>query len=157
VLCAAAGLVVPSAAAAEAPVAHTSADRVDQDVIHEVNAIRSHYGLRRMREASSLDESAAFHSWEMMAGNYFGHQSMNGTSFGSRMTHFVRARRVGETIGWMSGFRGSQSRIIVRSWMNSPEHRAALLSRGYHRIGVGRRAGAFGGGRATVFTADLAS
>ncbi len=132
-------------------------DQVDRDVIAQINAIRAAHHLRPLRDDRRLDASAGYHSREMITGGYFGHQSLNGSSFGQRMTHFIRARRVGETIAWMSGLSGSQSEIVVNAWMHSPEHRAALLSRAYSRIGVARLSGLLQGSPGTVFTADLAS
>jgi uncharacterized protein YkwD len=41
--------------------------------------------------------------------------------------------------------------------MNSPGHRAILLSSTYRRIGVGKRTGDYGGRRACMVTADFAS
>jgi hypothetical protein len=41
--------------------------------------------------------------------------------------------------------------------MASPSHRSTLLSGRFARVGVGRRTGNVGGGRAVVFTVDLAS
>jgi uncharacterized protein YkwD len=42
-------------------------------------------------------------------------------------------------------------------WMQSPPHRAVLLSPAGRRIGVGKRRGRLGSARRAVFTADLAS
>jgi uncharacterized protein YkwD len=42
-------------------------------------------------------------------------------------------------------------------WMNSPGHRAILLSGKFRRIGLAKRTGSLGGNRACVVTADFAS
>jgi uncharacterized protein YkwD len=42
-------------------------------------------------------------------------------------------------------------------WMDSPGHRAVLLSSTYRRVGIGKRAGRLGGRRACVVTADFGS
>jgi uncharacterized protein YkwD len=41
--------------------------------------------------------------------------------------------------------------------MNSPGHRAILLSSQYRRVGVGKRTGSLGSTRACVVTADFSS
>ncbi len=159
--CSLLGGIAPSSMAravrARAVRAGAAIDQIDRDVIALINALRGRYHVRPLRDDRRLDTSASYHSHEMLTGGYFGHQSLNGSSFGQRMTHFIRARRVGETIAWMSGLSGSQSEIIVNAWMHSPEHRAALLSRAYSRIGVARLSGLLQGSPGTVFTADLAS
>ena len=48
-------------------------------------------------------------------------------------------------------------RRIVRMWMDSPGHRAILLSSSFRRIGLGKRTGDYGGNRACLVTADFAS
>jgi uncharacterized protein YkwD len=42
-------------------------------------------------------------------------------------------------------------------WMNSPGHRAILLSATFRRIGLAKRTGNLGGTRACVVTADFGS
>jgi uncharacterized protein YkwD len=42
-------------------------------------------------------------------------------------------------------------------WMDSPGHRAILLSSSYRRIGVGKRVGSLGSSKACVVTADFSS
>jgi uncharacterized protein YkwD len=42
-------------------------------------------------------------------------------------------------------------------WMDSPGHRAILLSGKYRRIGLARRTGSLGGTHACVITADFGS
>ena len=75
-------------------------------------------------------------------------------SFTSRVRRYVSFKRVGETLAWNSR---CSSRTFVRMWLNSPGHRAVLLARGFHRIGVARRVGRLGARRACVVTADFAS
>jgi uncharacterized protein YkwD len=43
-------------------------------------------------------------------------------------------------------------------WLTSPEHRANLLRRGFHRVGLGIAQGSFqGAAGATIVTADFGS
>ena len=60
----------------------------------------------------------------------------------------------GETLAWGCGTRGDPTRV-VRAWLNSPEHRAIILSSRYHLVGIGRVYGTFlGHPGASVWTVD---
>jgi uncharacterized protein YkwD len=140
---------------AHAPAHHhayaASADRVEIAIVRIVNDIRRRYGIPSMRMSRTLDATASAHSWDMLRHNFLGHDASDGTPFALRMRRYTRARSIGETVMWTSG-RGRPG-AIVAAWMRSPPHRADLLSRAYHRIGVGRARG----GRILFVTADLSS
>jgi uncharacterized protein YkwD len=158
VLAAAAGMgfVLPSPA--PAATAHSSSgDAVSTAVAQRINAQRAQHGLRPLVLDGRLFGSARSQSSAMMARRALSHGNPNGVARLTRLCRRVHARTVGETIGWIR-YRGSgaQAEGIVRWWMNSPPHRAALMSPSFSRIGVGRRIGSFGGHRVVWFTADLA-
>jgi uncharacterized protein YkwD len=92
----------------------------------------------------------------MLRNDFFAHQSSDGTSFDHRVRAYAKARRVGENLAMVSRVR-RVAREVVRMWLNSPGHRAILLSRRYRRVGVAKRSGDLGSLRATVFTVDFAS
>ena len=71
----------------------------------------------------------------------------------SIVQRYVDARAFGETLGTIPRG-GGEAAIIVRAWMNSPGHRAALLSPRFRRVGVGRRSS---GAHRSVIAVDLAS
>jgi uncharacterized protein YkwD len=132
-------------------------DRLERSIVSAVNQQRAAHGLARVHRSASLARAADFHSWEMLDADYFAHSSRDGGPFDNRVRRFARHRAVGETLAWMSGCgRGSAGRI-VGMWMNSPSHRAVLLTSRYRRIGVGKRKGRLGSTRACVITADFAS
>ena len=85
----------------------------------------------------------------MLRSNFFSHGD-----FSSRLRRYTRARHIGETIAMTSRCSASK---VVRMWLNSPPHRAVLLSGDFRRIGLGRRKGSLGAGPACVVTADFAS
>jgi uncharacterized protein YkwD len=85
----------------------------------------------------------------MLRANFFAHGA-----FAQRVRRYVGFRRIGETIAWTSR---CSARQVVRMWLNSPGHRAVLLSRGFRRVGIGRRTGRLGSRRACLVTADFAS
>jgi uncharacterized protein YkwD len=151
VLCTLTTLLVLSFSPAAAP-AEAAGPRIvacERAVIRAINRARSDHGLRRLRAGRRLARAADAHSRSMLRSNYFSHGA-----FSSRVRRYTRARHNGETIA--SSSRCSASRI-VSMWLNSPSHRAVLLSGSFRRVGIGRRRGSLGYGRTCVVTADFAS
>ena len=62
----------------------------------------------------------------------------------------------GENIGWGADWR-AEPKEMVRAWMNSPSHRASILSRNFRHIGVGivRGAPRSGVSGAATYTTDF--
>jgi uncharacterized protein YkwD len=71
-------------------------------------------------------------------------------AFSQRLRHYVHFRTVGENIAWLGRCDAAQ---VVQMWLNSPAHRQIMLSRGFRRVGVGRRSTS----SVCVVTADFAS
>lgn len=156
-LAAALVLAVPLTAAPEAA-AKPRLDRAERAMLRSVNALRTARGLPRVRSSGSLVRAARHHSADMLAKDFFGHGSSDGTPFSQRVWRYTRARHVGENLGWHSEPDTPRvARRIVAMWMQSPHHREILLTRGFRRIGISSERGAFGAQEATVFTADFAS
>ena len=144
-----------AAAAARAEgAAHLS--RVERALIRHVNDVRADHGLGRVRASGALSRAADSHSRDMLRRDFFDHTSSDGTPFEQRIRRYVDARMVGENLAAIGQRRGGAG-TIVRMWMNSPGHRAVLLSSDYRRIGIARRWGKLGGSREAVVTADFAS
>jgi uncharacterized protein YkwD len=140
-----------------APALHASdtaaASTGEQQLVVEINRVRAANGVRPLRTNARLRAAARAHSRDMVAHGYLGHGN-----FGRRLQNYgVRARAIGENVAWGAG--GSvNARAVVEGWMNSPWHRANLLSREFRRIGVGVATGSFGGQNpAHVVTADFAA
>jgi uncharacterized protein YkwD len=145
--------------AAPAPRAAAATPRMDgleRAIVRGINRQRARAGLRRMRPSRSLARAADFHTREMLAANYFAHSSRNGGSFATRIRRFVRARTVGETLAWRSRCGRRAARQFVSMWMHSPPHRAILMSRSLHRVGIARRTGRLGSRRVCMVTGDFA-
>lgn len=154
-----------------APVASSSPTRamverqvsLERSVVQELNRVRASHGLRPLRQGDGLDAAAAQHSRSMLERGYFEHSSADGTSFDRRIRRYYSSRgwrrwAVGETL--LSSSTELDARTIVDAWINSPSHRAVILSPVYRDAGVGvyyapSAAGAFGGQPALVVTADL--
>ncbi len=127
-------------------------------MIRGINAQRERYGLAPVRASRRLNHAADFHSWEMLAGNYFAHTSRDGGPFDVRIRRYAHPQAIGETLAMLGGSCGAGSaQRVVNMWMNSPPHREILLSGRYTRIGLARRTGSLGSTHACVVTADFAS
>jgi uncharacterized protein YkwD len=106
----------------------------EKRVQHIVNKRRANHGLPRLRVAACATTTAQRWSRHLAESNQFYHQSM------STVLKNCKARYAGETLG-----RGSMApRRLVRMWMQSPGHRAVLLSPKSRRIGVGATPDAYG-------------
>src|SRR4051812_3144142 len=137
--------------------APAQADAVSQAVAVKINQQRVRHGLAPLTLDGRLFRAARSQSGAMMARRSLAHgPTGSGRARPTRLCTRMHAKTVGETIGWIR-FRGARAQAsgIVRWWMNSPPHRAALMSGSFSRIGVGRRIGNFGGHRVVWFTADL--
>jgi uncharacterized protein YkwD len=133
-------------------------DHRERAIIRGINQQRANYGLAPLRASGRLARAADFHSWEMLDANYFAHTSRDGGSFDERVRRYVNKNALGEALAYLGGSCGRGSaRQIVRMWMNSPPHRAILLSGTYRRVGIGKRVGSLGSRKACMVTADFSS
>jgi uncharacterized protein YkwD len=131
--------LVPAASAATAS---------EKRVLRLIDSARQSHGLPPLRDSDSLCRSARRHSGYMVAHNYFGHLG--------RIRASRRFRRRGEALAMYSGWRMRPHRVL-RLWLNSPPHRALVLSRGMRFAGVGGRRGRLRGRRSTVWTLHVGS
>jgi uncharacterized protein YkwD len=164
VLALVAGLALPAATAAPAAASLRPHVRpaylspMEWSVLRNVNWVRRHFGLRPLRPDPRLAAAAETHTHDMARHFYYAHDSLNGGAWWARIRRYIHAREVAETLNYIVGPRSRrrEPRTIVRSWMNSPPHRAILLSRGLRRIGIARQATPRPGTPA-FYTADYAS
>ena len=106
----------------------------------QLNAIRSHAGLRPLRANGELTAAARGHSVEMTELGYFSHDSADGDSMADRVrSSYAGGHRweVGENLLWSSPTVGSTRAVTL--WMASPEHRANILTRVLARRRLRRR------------------
>jgi uncharacterized protein YkwD len=144
------------------PVVSTAAatphvDGRERAIVRAINRQRAKHGLSKLRSSRRLARAADYHSWEMLDADYFAHESRDGGPFDERVRRYVNPRAIGETLAMLGGCGPKAARRVVRMWMNSPGHRAILLSSSYKRVGLGRRTGDLRGSRACVVTADFGS
>lgn len=130
-------------------------DAVERAIVSAVNDQRAAHGITGLDASPKLGRAADYHSWEMLDANYFAHDSRNGEPFDQRVRRYAHHNAVGETLAMLS--HRCRARRVVQMWMNSAPHRDILLASNFRRIGVGKRTGDLGTGRACVVTADFGS
>lgn len=99
-----------------------------------VNAHRAAAGCPALRADDQLVRAATLHAQDMVAQGYFSHTSLDGRTFGDRITAQGYARPGGENIA--AGQQSAQA--VVDAWMSSEGHRANILSCDYTTMGLGR-------------------
>ena len=113
------------------------------EVIRLTNNERTKQGLPPLKENSQLDVSAKVKAQDMLARQYFEHQSPTG----ERVADLVEKTGykyviLGENLA-MGGFENDDD--LVQAWMNSEGHRENILNPNYKEIGVAVVKGVFAG------------
>lgn len=107
---------------------------LESEVVRLVNIERSRNGLQALKENWELSRIARYKSADMANKNYFSHTSPTyGSPFRMMESFGIRYSSAGENIAM--GQRTPQE--VMNAWMNSPGHRANILSPSYTQIGVG--------------------
>ena len=100
------------------------------EVVRLTNSARSQNGYAALVEDGALSDAAAVRAREIARS--FSHTRPSGASFSSALSESgVSYLRAGENIA--SGQKSASE--VVNAWMNSPGHRANILSSSYSRIG----------------------
>ena len=105
-------------------------------VLDRVNAIRAQHGLRRLAAQEGLIAAAAGHSEDLsvQSSDAIGHIGSDGSAPGDRVSAAgYEWRFVGENVA--AGIPSPDA--VVAGWMNSPPHRATILSPDPEHAGIG--------------------
>lgn len=123
-------VVVPTATA-------TTASSAEASIIAWINDARISRGLVPYRTDRKLLAITGLRASRMAASNRMTHTV--GGNLSSQITSSgLRWYRYGEDIGWSTAsWPTSSARSIFRAWMNSPAHRAMILSDRFNYVGVG--------------------
>ena len=106
----------------------------ENEVVRLVNVERSKQGLQSLKINWQLARVARYKSQDMANKGYFSHTSPTyGSPFQMMESFGIKFSAAGENIAM--GQR-SPSEVMI-AWMNSPGHRANILSPSYWEIGVG--------------------
>ena len=107
---------------------------LEQQVVDLVNQERAAYGLAPLTLSTELCNGARLKSQDMLNNGYFSHYSPTyGSPFEMMDSLGIETWGAAENIA-----RGQKTaEEVMNSWMNSPGHRANILSEEYVKIGVG--------------------
>ena len=103
-----------------------------------VNDKREAYGLDPLTISTELTAKARIKAQDMKQNNYFSHTSPTyGSPFAMMQSLGISYRSAAENIAM--GYRTAEA--VVNAWMNSPSHRANILSSRYDTMGIGHTDG----------------
>jgi uncharacterized protein YkwD len=110
----------------------------EQKAFSLMNADRAASGLPALKINTKLVSLARTYAQDMMNRNYFSHYNPEGQSPFDRMSQAgIRYQYAGENLAINTGVEAAE-----KAFMNSPGHRANILSPNYSEIGIGvRRSG----------------
>ncbi len=104
-----------------------------QQVLTLVNEARSNAGLKPLSMNAELSRMAMFKAQDMYDNNYFSHDSPTyGSPFQMMKSFGIAYKWAGENIA-----KGQRSPLeVMNAWMNSPGHKANILSVNFTQIGI---------------------
>jgi uncharacterized protein YkwD len=136
---------------------------LESGVLAGLNKIRAQHGLQPVRISARLTAAATQHSKEMGTAGYFTHNSHDGTAFWKRIGRWYASSgygywSVGENLLWSSPQVDPAGAMEL--WMNSPEHRANILTARWREIGISAlhfntAPGTYKGLEVTIITTDF--
>jgi len=107
---------------------------IENEILRLTNAERARNGLPALSYNWQVARVARIKSQDMINNNYFSHISpIYGSPFKMLESYALRFSSAAENIAY--GQRSAQE--VMNSWMNSPGHRANILSRNITQLGVG--------------------
>jgi uncharacterized protein YkwD len=117
--------------------------RIARATICLINLQRARRHLGPLRANAALARIAWGQSFDMVRGDYFGDNSINGLSPLQRMLPVLGGAAAAsdilssaQNIGWGTGSCATPAGM-VKAWMDSPPHRRILLRSFYREAGVG--------------------
>lgn len=124
-----------------------------------INEQRSARGLTVLQSDAQLARAARRHAGAMVRQGFFSHVAPSGDTPTARVQRTgyllgARAWVLAENIAWGAGA-GSTPAAVVRGWMQSPGHRAAILDARYRELGLGLAVGSPSGGPGVTVTAEF--
>ena len=107
---------------------------IEDEVLRLVNQERARHGLPALTYNWQVARVARIKSQDMINNKYFSHTSpVYGSPFRMLESYGIRFSAAAENIAM--GQRSAQE--VMNAWMNSPGHRANILSRNITQLGVG--------------------
>jgi len=158
------GLISGSTTASGAASAPTvRLQTLNSDILISLNATRVSKKLRPLVVSDDLQRAASAHSRSMLNNGFFQHESKDGSPFFVRVKHYYVAAgyeswSAGENLLYSTSEISAPA--AIRAWLNSPLHRANMLSPAWREVGIGafyasEAGGTFGGAATWVITMDF--
>jgi uncharacterized protein YkwD len=124
-----------------------------------INQQRSARGLTALEADPRLSRAARRFANDMVRQQFFAHLAPSGETPVARVQRTgyllgARAWVLAENIAWGAGTASTPS-AVVRGWMRSPGHRAAILDARFRELGLGIALGAPSGGPGVTVTAEF--
>jgi len=110
-----------------------ASDITSSNIEYLINKERIYYGLQPLKSDSDLDRAAKLKSKDMINRNYFEHFAYGLTPWDFVKNSGYKYKYAGENLAM--NFDTSEG--VVKAWMNSPAHRANILSTDFEDIGIG--------------------
>jgi uncharacterized protein YkwD len=140
---------------ARANVAKASPRKLRSALLCLVNRKRAAEGLKALELDRRLQRAAGRHARDMVRHGYFAHQREGGPDLSERLDRAGwNGSAWAEAIAYGCGSSGSP-RATLRSWLDSPPHRAIVLSGSYRRGGLGVGSGALCGDGGATWVLDV--
>ena len=125
-----------------------------------INKQRHQAGLGSLDRNKKLQKAAQRHNERMDGTGCFSHECPGEAPLDVRLDDYLAgglsAWGIGENVAWGSGDYGTPE-AIVQAWMDSPGHRANILSRDWREVGVGFSVGSptSGNSASGIYTTDF--
>jgi len=105
----------------------------EQEVFNLINKQRTNNGLKALQVDSEVQRVARIKAEDMVANNYFSHNSPTyGSPFDMLKSFKISYKTAGENIAANSSNSGA-----VNAWMNSSGHKANILNGNFNYTGIG--------------------
>lgn len=130
---AATSFLLTAPAATAAPLPGFARATAESEVIRLTNQERTRRGCRAVRHEPKLSTAARRHSQDMARNNFFSHTGSDGSDFATRAKRAGYNHAMSENIA--KGHRTPAE--VMKGWMGSAPHRAAILDCAAKAVGVG--------------------
>lgn len=110
-------------------------DKIETEVFNAINSQRSKYKLPPLKNMKELNQSSYVKSKDMADKNYFDHVSPTGMDLVKLVEQYTGTNWTMMSENIAAGAYTSQ--VAMNGWMNSPGHKANILSKDAKYVGVG--------------------
>lgn len=133
-------ILAPASVAATTPppVDAATVSAAELSMVAALNANRTALGLVPVQTDARLMAIARARSADMVAKKYFSHTQPDGRNVFNILTgKAITWYNAGEIIAWNNYPMTSTVSVANRQWMNSPGHKAVVISKDFNYVGVG--------------------